>query len=402
LKHLLSILVVFLSALCCAQTFSGKVTLKGNVSAGTLANYAPLTYSARTDNCVTGSESGCIGGRTTGEAGSAMSFTGTNTNTVPFADISTGNSNANSTASDPDFGAYMVMATDESTASTCGLSGSSYAHSFNMGDSGSGRYISQDGKLLLAQDQNGDYCILQLNPTSIHNKTCASITCVAATSVSSVNFFSGAKGYTFSLVSGETNVIYTVIAVASGQDVQVNRNVICLASTDPNGCSSQGSFPSVITTAYADFRNTNTSVCGTNLTQAGSNGNTTAFSGPGGDTWMSVVTGGTDGTVAFATGGALDWQASWTPTVTQSFILPTVNNAGKYAFQATTVSGPTSSTEPSWCQSSGCTTTDGSVTWTNIGTLGGQGPGFTIFLYSGTSGKCTMINTRTGYQYSSS
>jgi hypothetical protein len=34
----------------------------------------PTTYSARTDNCETGSESGCVTGRTQGEAGAAMAY----------------------------------------------------------------------------------------------------------------------------------------------------------------------------------------------------------------------------------------------------------------------------------------------------------------------------------------
>src|ERR1700674_2892954 len=56
---------------------------------------APLTYSARTDNCVTGIESGCISGRTTGEAGSALIFQEGTSDPVPFyrldTDITPGN-----------------------------------------------------------------------------------------------------------------------------------------------------------------------------------------------------------------------------------------------------------------------------------------------------------------------
>ena len=107
--------------------------------------------------------------------------------------------------------------------------------------------------------------------------------------------------------------------------------------------------------------------------------------------------------MAWGTGGAQDWQASWAPTVNQSFILPqsATSNIGKYAFQVRAVSGVTGTTEPSFCQAKGCTQTDGGVTYTNIGTVGGQGPGFTIFIYRPGHG-CTMINTRSGYEYRSS
>src|SRR6202158_3357020 len=50
---------------------------------------APLTYSARTDNCVTGIESGCISGRTTGEAGSALIFQEGTSDPIPFNRLDT-------------------------------------------------------------------------------------------------------------------------------------------------------------------------------------------------------------------------------------------------------------------------------------------------------------------------
>jgi hypothetical protein len=47
-------------------------------------------------------------------------------------------------------------------------------------------------------------------------------------------------------------------------------------------------------------------------------------------------------------------------------INPMRNNADGYIFKAT-VAGQTAATAPAWCQTSGCTVTDGSVIWTNGG-----------------------------------
>ncbi len=60
---------------------SGSATFSG--SSQFSPSSGPLTYSARTDNCVTGAESGCISGATTGEAGSAVSFQLRPTDSIP-------------------------------------------------------------------------------------------------------------------------------------------------------------------------------------------------------------------------------------------------------------------------------------------------------------------------------
>jgi len=61
-----------------------------------------------------------------------------------------------------------------------------------------------------------------------------------------------------------------------------------------------------------------------------------------------------------------DWVASAT-YVEPKIILPTSNNAGNYAFYSQQV-GASSSSRPAFCQSMGCLTSDGGVTWINIGT----------------------------------
>jgi len=65
-----------------------------------------------------------------------------------------------------------------------------------------------------------------------------------------------------------------------------------------------------------------------------------------------------------------------------------------YMFQAST--GTTSGTEPLWgtnCTTLSSTCTDGGVTWTNIGKVGGQGNGFDILMFDPARG-CRRVNTR--------
>jgi len=108
MKKLVAVVLFCLPALG-QTTYSGGRAASGTASYG--SGGAPLTYSARTDNCVTGAESGCISGQTTGQIGSPMSFTYQPTDTVPFAALAP----ANTAATDPDFRTYMVMVTDTAT-----------------------------------------------------------------------------------------------------------------------------------------------------------------------------------------------------------------------------------------------------------------------------------------------
>lgn len=165
-------------------TYSGQNTDSGAGIFGVTVLGAPLTYSARTDNCVTGVETGCVSGATTGEAGSVLSFLMGSANPVPFADITSGIAGVNSTSTDPDFGSYLVMATDETTATSpnyvggvnaggCLSSSAPWTASWNMGSAGEYDAFSSDSKILLVQNQDGNECLLFLNPAAIHTKTCA-------------------------------------------------------------------------------------------------------------------------------------------------------------------------------------------------------------------------------------
>jgi hypothetical protein len=352
----------------------------------------PRTYTARTDNCVSGSETGCSLGTTTGEAGSVISFLLRNSDTVPFADITSGNANMNSTGTDADFGSYLVMATDEGTAASCLGSGSPWTAAWNMGAAGEYDAFSNDSSLMMVHNQGGNTCILFLNPAAIHAKTCATASpaCVSLTSgtvatagigsVSPLNTYHLVVNgnWNFSRIPGETNVLYEM----QNPPTKVNRVVICANGASSPNCSAWVGPGPLLRTVYHDF-----------TSETGSGALPLRYV-PGGWSTGSIVA--PDGAIAFTLGGGQDWLASWTPVVNETFLFPQTGNAGDYNYQAIAVTGPTGGSNPSFCQTpppTGCTTTDGGVTWNNIGPNGGQGPAYDVIGYSPSQGSW-RLNTR--------
>ena len=370
--------------------FSGPAIFSSPFSGG--------LYLARTDNCVTGSESGCFAGKTTGESGSALSFLLRNSDSVPFADITSGNSNVNSTGSDPDFGAYLVMATDESTGANC--LGSSVWPSWNMGSSGEYDAFSTDSSLLMVHNNAGNTCILFLNPVAIHAKTCATTSpaCVSLTSgtvatssigstgsLSTYNLAAGGS-WNFSRIPAETNVLYEL----ENPPTRIDRVVICANGASSPNCSGWTGPGPLLRTVYQDF-----------TSETGSGALPLRYVPAG---WTSTFVTANDGAVAYGMGGGQDWLAAWTPTINETFLYPQINAAsGSKGDQVTAVTGATSSVEPVWsnattatppgCPNQGDSCTDGGVTLTNIGNIGGQGPGFDVVGYSPSQGSW-RLNTR--------
>ena len=73
-----------------------------------------------------------------------------------------------------------------------------------------------------------------------------------------------------------------------------------------------------------------------------------------------------------------DWLTTHT-YLEPKFILPASNNPGAYAYYTQHV-GTTGSTRPAqFCQTVGCTTTDGAVTWINVGNANLYGNGASEF-----------------------
>jgi len=401
---------------------SGSATFSG--SSQFSPSSGPLTYSARTDNCVTGAESGCISGATTGEAGSAVSFQLRPTDSTPsgFAGttINTGSCPSgltpssypaycpapmNSTATDPDFGAYMVMATDDSTNSP--VSSTPYASSFPAWSDGESDYISADESLVVLLNSKGGWLLENISPTSIHAKTCASSPCVNSTGIFTASSGNGdsthlAHGGNFAfsrnpatphLLFEETTSVSPITAVTVTSSISspgagtLSRCIYADFILGSSGatCPNSGSFGGVLL---------NTAL-----------GNT----GPFYTSWIGTPGSANDGTFGALFGGGFDWQADWTVTATDTFIWPQdANNPSGHGYQATT-GGATGSTRPVW-NGAGCsgytvgsTCVDGAETWVDIGVIGAQGKqNFYVVIY-GPPGSAdpgyTLLNTRLAKVY---
>lgn len=337
----------------------------------------PKTFRARTDNCATGAESGCVSGASTGQAGAPLALLQRVTDPVPFQDISTGTANMNSTSVDPDFGTTLVMATDASTGAKC--LGSNGFPSWNMSSAGEWDAFSADGGMLIVHNDNGNACILYLNPTSIHNQTCSTIPCVSLTSgtVGTVPIGSTTPLNTYHLVVGgswnfsrvptESNILYEL----ANPPTKVFKVAICANGTASPNCSAWVGPGPLLRTTYVDFS-----------TETGTSALPIRYVPQG---WTSTFVVGNDGSVAYGLGGGQDWLANWTPVVNETFLFPQAfAPAGSAGFEAIAVTGPTGATEPNWktgCPKVGNTCVDGGVTWQNIDNIGGQGPGFDIVVY---------------------
>ena len=399
---------------------SGAATItaaQGSIQTTTLVNVQPvagqiLTYSARTDNCVNGAQSGCVPGTTPGEVGSTLLFQEGVSDPTPAGftptTISSGSCPSgwkpssypaycpapmNSTAMDPDFGSFLVMATDENTASH----GSSkpYQFAWQMGDGGAWDAFSLDETLMLAQSSGSAATILNLNPSAIHAQTCATAPgCIngsgiytAASGGGDSKHLASGGGWSFSRAASEPNVLFE----RSNVPTRVNKLVITSSIASPGTGSLSRS-------AYVDFTSDTPVPC--SVMESAASGNPTTYTAST-TTSFQVAD---DGSVSYGITGGYDWAAAWVVSPIDTFILPTRYNTGKYGFQATATSGTstTGTSEPAWCQTAGCTVTDGGVTWTNIGMLYGQGPAFDVVIYrpAGTSAPgCTRINSRLGKIY---
>lgn len=353
----------------------GNIRVQGNVAVH-ISPVAPFTYSARTDNCVTGSESGCVGGRTTGQAGSTMSFLYRSTDAVPFPaqNCTTGTQSAcaNNAATDPDFGAYMVMVTDPLTNSS--------TSSFNMGSNGEWDAFNLDSSLFLVSQNGGAAFLYSVDPNAIHAKTCTPSTpCVVESqirtgSADSTHLAAGGD-WSFSRIAGENNVLYE----ESPTGTTISKLTI-----------NTGGSPSAWTltrTTYVDWTSDTPVAC-------------SALPSDYVVGWSGVFATANDGSITKAYGGGSPWH-SGTVYTTDSFIYPQNNNSGHRGFQITTP-GTSGGTEPTWsasCNAVGQTCTDSNgVVYTNVGNLSAQGNGFDLVNYRPGVG-CSHLNTRLGRVY---
>src|ERR1035438_2242845 len=113
---------------------SGSAVLSGGCRYG-YTTVSPLTYSARTDNCVTGVESGCVA---QGGTGQPLTFLIRPSDSPTFA----ANAPANPAATDPDFHSYLIMVTDPTTNGNA-------TTSYNMGSDGEWDAFSSDSSMFM-------------------------------------------------------------------------------------------------------------------------------------------------------------------------------------------------------------------------------------------------------------
>jgi len=339
-----------------------------------------MTYTARTDNCELGTESGCIPGATAGEAGAPLSFLYRPTDTPPFA----ANVPANTDATDPDFGSHLVLLTDTSTSKT--------TVSYNESDIGDwGAFSSNTGMLLMHSD-NGFMDLLYLDP--IYARTAKSgranclptdtwpNACSAVSQIKSGTPGSCTAGCTIMSVGGETfsrtdpYKIFELDYAGTPGSVAVNALEICpLSGTGPY-CYPNVASPLATADTFSRvlYQQAVPGILPSNYLA----------------TWNGVFATAADDSFTLALAGGADRLPStyyivndWT-----SFIVPQTYNTHHYAFMVT-VAGTTSSTTNSalastfWnsCEAAG-SCTDGGVTWTYIGIVAGQGQGYDLINYT--------------------
>jgi len=457
---------------------SGNMVLKGSWSLTTNTGSSSLVYSARTDNCAVGTESGC---GSTADA-SAMLFdlspaSLTYNHYLPFQTLavtsssycpSTASGTFNTTATDPDFHSYLIMVTDPCTYNlnnTMNLQEPTDTNYFNLDSSfievlsnGGGPYFlylntalahsgncSPTNPCLSASNIGGGVSTSYTLSGIVGNGTTATATCatncgalpvgyyvtitgnsqqnfdriftvtgVTGGPVTSFTFASttnatgtggsanysfgcnvnctntqGGPNTTFSRVSGEPNVIYEV-----QNGVTVYKLTVCRNGFSDAVCSSTATdtFTRAIWANFAD------SVNGVLPTDYNSTWGGTFGVAADGSTTVTSAGGGSYQTINQQPGVA--GCPSCAISSTDVFILPVNNNTQNMGYQAST--GTISGTEPNWhslCPNVTNTCTDGSVTWTNIGKLTGQGPGFDELHFgspiANTARGYSRLNTRT-------
>src|SRR5208337_149814 len=422
-----------------ATTGNVVVTVGGYPSNGvsfTVQAGNPLIYAARTDACVVNGQSnpGCTGAAT-GQSGSALSFLGQTGDPMPWYQTGCTPGLActidpvGTAITDPDFNSYQVMAT--SGAQALQLFGSA-TQSVNVSANVSSTtrvykvdadvpVFSQDDSLFLVSNAGGNWAVLAVNVAAIHAKTCSTTLCVGWSGITagrsnssgtysdncneiggtSCSVLNSQGSFIFSGKQGETLVIYELMGssyqtglTATRVGTQVNKLSLTCSGTWGQSSNPTCTFtrtPYVnFTQDYADSPNDTVKVpCSVLPPSYSSNA-----------PWTGLFRVANDGTVGYTLGGAGNWQANTSYQYPGSFIYPQNNNSLQCAFQATTsgVSGsagsePTFSSGSGSCDVGATVQDNGTLTWTNIGKIGGQGPGFDIVYYNPARG-CRHLNTR--------
>ena len=384
MKKLLAVVLLCLPVFGQA-VYSGAGYSSGPAIFSVASSGAPLTYNARTDTCVTGSESGCMGGRTTGQAGSALVFQEGTSDPVPFKRLDDATTPAvmNTSFTDPDFETYEVFVTDQAFQTNTTV--------WSMGSDGGYDAFNQNGTLLTFQNSGSVSYLVDVVPSRFHSHTCSPSTpCFIKSQIHGGS--GGGCTTNCTLLDNNAAIAFSRVPTDSpntlyeGTPTSIYKLVITVP-TDGNGIPTGADTFS--RTLVVDFTSDTPVPCSVLPSDYVS-------------TWNGGFSPSTGGSFAIASSGAGGWHAN-TVYGSDNFIDPIHNDSGMahFMFQATTAGTSDLSTEPNWavsCPAKGNTCTDGSVTWTNIGAGSGQGPGFDVVSYDPSTG-CSRINTRLGKIY---
>lgn len=478
----------------CNVTMSGDTTVTATFS-GSGGGGGPTAYTARTDFCgfnltYAASCSGnpscastCDTTKTVGEANALLSFTGGNSDPLPFFPLSdTGGPGGSSRGeqnngfNDPDYGAYVVIVTDDVPAH---MNGAVSTAVWNMGSAGQYDAFNQNGTLLTIQNTGSVQYLFHVVTSVFHAHACSPTNkCIVISQIKScslpcspdaTHFDPNATAVFPRDPADGNNTMYEISptkivkltltiptsgGVPTGLDTITRSTVVDFTSDSPVACS-------VLPPGYVSNWNGVASVPNesTGFTMLSGGGapwpgipgvaagtpsqtaTTDIFTMPANNLTgttanaVSISQSGTTGTVVTATslgavvGEALDIAGAtgagatyWNGNI---FTLLTVDNTlFTYTFQVTaathatsttgtatiripaktayqvTTAGTLGSSEPHWINAPlfGNTLTDGTAVQTNIGTVGGQGPGFDIVNYRIGFG-CTYANSRLGKSY---
>ena len=399
------------------SAYSGLGLYSGSAAYGSfLSGGAPLTYSARTDNCVTGAESGCISGTTAGKAGSALIFQAGTSDPVPFYRLDTDTTPGNCVSYtppyhadcavagvpfiDPDFGAYEIFLTDQTTKTNTTV---------HIVSSGGGEFdafgIGLPNDVLYAWQNTGSVAFLaHVLEANFLAHTCATSKCVVLSNVVGSPCTPTPGVYTGSGICTQTQISNGAIAlsrnVSDTPNTLYEANLPIVVKTTFITGSNMGVNDSVTRVAHVNFSSDSSGVtpCHVWPSDYVSLWNGVFKMSDGGAVTVGSSGGGSYQTIWEQVGGSSTSGAPQTVT-NDVFIMPVNNittplNIANFMFQAS--AGTTSGTEPNWsslCAAQGSTCTDGSVTWTNIGKVAGQGPGFDVVHFDPLRG-CSRINSR--------
>src|ERR1700704_2316819 len=210
--------------------YSGLGSYSGSGAYGSfLSGGAPLTYSARTDNCVTGIESGCISGRTTGEAGSPLIFQEGTSDPVPFYRLDTHKTPGNCRSYtppfqsdcavagvpfiDPDFGSYSIFVTDQTTKVNTTV--------FAVGSAGEIDVFGigyPNDVLYEFTDSGGVTYLAHILETNFLAHTCATTKCVVKSNVVGANCTPTPGLYTGAGICTQTQVTNGLVTTSRNAD----------------------------------------------------------------------------------------------------------------------------------------------------------------------------------------